>query len=148
MQQARKILFAQFLAAVFVCLFFVAAFESNLFFAGEYAVCKSSEFVTLSVMELFTIVSIPLALRLFKFKSVSRALTTGNRRERQFIKWGSIRLTMLCLPMLANTLFYYFFMNMAFGYMTIIQFLCLFFVFPTVDRCINETTPPEEHSAA
>ena len=48
------------------------------------------------------------------------------------------RLLMLCVPMIVNTVLYYVFMNVAFGYMGIILFLCLFFVMPTMDRCLSE----------
>ena len=45
---------------------------------------------------------------------------------------------MLCLPMVANTLLYYIYMNVAFGYMAIILLLSLCFVLPTMARCEAE----------
>jgi hypothetical protein len=48
------------------------------------------------------------------------------------------RLLMLCVPMVLNTVLYYMFMNVAFGYMGIILFLCLFFIVPTRERCMSE----------
>ena len=46
-------------------------------------------------------------------------------------------------PMLINTFMYYQTMAPAFGYMAIILFLCLFFVYPSVGRCEDETTEAE-----
>ena len=45
---------------------------------------------------------------------------------------------MLTVPMVVNTLLYYLFMNVAFGYLAIILALCIFFVFPSMSRCEAE----------
>ena len=45
---------------------------------------------------------------------------------------------MILLPMLANVVFYYLFMNVAFGYMGIILFLSACFILPTKARCEDE----------
>ena len=87
-----------------------------------------------------------MALRLFRFSAVARQLTTTYA----LLRWGTLRLLMLCVPMVANTLLYYLYMNVAFGYMGIILLLCLAFVLPTKARCDaevktgndNETTEP------
>ena len=50
----------------------------------------------------------------------------------------------LCLPMLINTFMYYQTMSPAFGYMAIILVLCLFFVYPSIGRCIEETSEEGE----
>ena len=85
-------------------------------------------------MELLTLCIIPVSLRLFKFGAVSRRLVSAE----SLLKYGMVRMLMLCLPMLANTLLYYLYMNVAFGYMAIIVFLCLAFVLPTKTRCESE----------
>ncbi len=144
MRRVRNILSIEFYLSIFVSLMIVILFENDILLSGEWAADKPCEFTVLSVMELLTIITIPLSLRLFKFKRVNRDLTTSDNREIQLTKWGLIRLSMLCFPMLINTLFYYLFMNVAFGYMGIILFLCLFFIVPTTDRCIEETTLKEE----
>ena len=56
------------------------------------------------------------------------------------MKWGTIRLLILEVPMLVNTLLYYIYMNTTFGYMAIILLLCLPFVFPSLNRCLAETS--------
>ena len=95
-------------------------------------------------VELLTLCVIPLALRLFRFKTVAARLTSAD----ELLRWGMIRMLMLCLPMVANTLLYYIYMNVAFGYMAIILLLSLCFVLPTMARCeaeMNVGTRTAEH---
>jgi len=92
-------------------------------------------------MEALTICLIPLALRLFKFDRIGKSLAEG--KEKSLLRWGTLRMMMICVPLMANTLFYYLFMNVAFGYMAIICLICLIFVNPTMGRCINETKSEE-----
>jgi len=136
MKETQKILMTIFVATLACALLLVVAGETNLLPTGILTERKSAEFVVLSVMELLTICIIPLALRLFKFNSIKRRLTgpTGLRR------WATVRMAMLGDLMIANVLFYYLFMNPAFGYMGIIVFLCMFFIVPTLSRCENEIT--------
>ena len=55
-----------------------------------------------------------------------------------FLTCSLVRLEMILLPMLANVVFYYLFMNVAFGYMGIILFLSACFILPTKARCEEE----------
>lgn len=89
-------------------------------------------------MELVTICAIPFALRLLKFGPARRAIAAAP--EIGLRRWGIVRLLMISLPMLFNTLFYYQYLNVAFGYMAIIGLLCLVFVFPSETRCRQEMT--------
>ncbi len=124
-----------FLTAIAVGLVIVVLFENDLLPCGiMISDDKSVEFVVATIMELLTICVIPVALKLFRFKRISKLLTSAEALS----KWGTIRLLMLCVPMIVNTVFYYMFMNVAFGYMGIIIFLCLFFVVPTKERCRSE----------
>ena len=93
-------------------------------------------FITI-VMELLTIAVIPLALKLFSIKWVHRKLVNG--KGTALLQWGTARINMLCLPMLINTFMYYQTMAPAFGYLAIILFLCLFFIYPSIGRCEDET---------
>lgn len=124
-----------FLTSIAVGLVIVVLFENDLLPCGiMISDDKSVEFVVATIMELLTICVIPVALKLFRFKRISKLLTSAEALS----KWGTIRLLMLCMPMIVNTVFYYMFMNVAFGYMGIIIFLCLFFVVPTKERCRSE----------
>ena len=83
-------------------------------------------------MELITIVFIPVALRLFKTKDVEKRLEEGNIKA--FRKWGLVRILMITVPLVLNTLLYYSFMNTTFGYMALILLICLPFIYPAARK--------------
>ena len=115
----------------------VVLFETDVLPSGLMATEKQTEFLLTTLMELLTLASVYMSLRLFKFDKVHQELVTlkadGLRR------WGLIRLAILLLPMLLNTVLYYLFMNTTFGYMAIILAICLPFVYPSEARCEAET---------
>lgn len=127
---------AIFATSVVLSAAMLVLFETGIVAEGVYAALPGGqlEFAFAMVMEIATICLIPLALRLFKFKKVAESLKTVDGLR----LWGTVRLAILCVPMVVNTLLYYLFMNVAFGYLAIILFLCLFFVMPTRQRCEAE----------
>lgn len=145
-KRTKNILLVEFLFPIILSLVLVVLFETHLLMDGSWEEYKTQEFVVQTVMEIITICSIPIALRLFKFRMVSCQLRSGrDDAARRLLFWGSIRIVMLCLPMVVNTLLYYLFgLNVAFGYMGIILFLSLFFINPSLSRCIEETEPENE----
>lgn len=136
MEKAQKLLMIAFCTPIIICALLIVLFESDLLLSGGWAENKSQEFLVLSMMELITICLIPLSLRLFKFGKVKESL--AEKKADALLPWGVLRLGLLSVPMILNTQFYYLFMNVAFGYMAIILFLCLFFVVPTMDRCQSD----------
>jgi hypothetical protein len=127
-----------------VCLLFLALsitlvvlYETDTLESGVLADDKQSEFILTFIMELLSLGAAFLALRLFKFAKVHEELVS--RREPAMLKWGTIRLLILEVPMLIDTLLYYIYMNTTFGYMGIMLLLCLPFVFPSESRCEDET---------
>jgi hypothetical protein len=54
-------------------------------------------------------------------------------------KWGMARIIIIGFPMVVDTLLYYIYMNTTFGYLGIMLLLCLPFIFPTLNRCLDET---------
>ena len=138
MKQVRTKLMMIFMTAIVSSLVVVLLFELNILQSGILTGDKTLEFVIVSVMELATLILIPLALYLFKIKRVRKELV--EKKEEALGKWGAIRIMMLADTMFVNTFLYYMFMNVTFAYMAIILFLCMFFVYPTVDKCIAETT--------
>ncbi len=127
---------AEMLISKVVAVAMVLLYETETLIPGRFAGCGNEGFIVLSLMELATICLIPLALRLFKFKAVSRRL--GVNGANALLEWGSLRMAMLCLPLVANTLLYYLFMDVAFGYMAFICIVCLTFIYPSTARCANE----------
>lgn len=115
----------------------VILFECNILEAGFLAAYGKNEFIVATTMELITICAIPVVLRTFKFGFIKRSVCKDNENNLRF--WSILRLLILCILMVANTLLYYIFMNVAFGYMGIITFLCIFLIFPTMERLKKET---------
>lgn len=104
---------------------------------GILANDKQVEFVIMSMMEILTIIAIPVALKLFKFKAIANKLASDTLLH--FERWGIVRLCLLNVPMVINLVCYYLFVGAGFGYLAIILFLSLFFVYPSLSRCNNET---------
>lgn len=115
----------------------VVLFETDVLPSGLMATEKQTEFLLTTLMELLTLASVYMALRLFKFEKVHQDLVT--RKADGLRRWGLIRLAILLLPMPLNTVLYYLFMNTTFGYMAIILAICLPFVYPSEARCEAET---------
>ena len=118
MKQVRTKLMMIFMTAIVSSLVVVLLFELNILQSGILTRDKTLEFVIVSVMELATLILIPLALYLFKIKRVRKELV--EKKEEALGKWGAIRIMMLADTMFVNTFLYYMFMNVTFAYMAII----------------------------
>ncbi len=134
---SQKKLLVLFWSSVFIALLLVAVFETDTLMPGAQAGVSSYEYIATMVMELLTIVLIPLALRLFKFRRVQNDFSADS--EEALFRWGTVRMGMLAAPMIINTLLYYVFMNVAFGYMAIIGLLSMVFIYPSKSRCEQES---------
>lgn len=121
----------------------VLASETDLLPVGYEASQTPREFVVAFIMEALTIAVVPFALWMFRWSPVGRRLQEGG--EGALLRWSLFRLYMLILPMVANALLYYAFMNVAFGYMGIILFLSLFFIYPSKARCQQELKEHQPH---
>ena len=121
-----------------LALIVVVLFETDVLMFGYYAGSgEQAEFLLTTMMELLTLAVIPLALKLFKFPRVHADLVS--RKAEALRKWRLLRLLMLLVPLLVNTLLYYAYANVAFGYMAIILVIVLPFVYPSMERCQSET---------
>ena len=128
----QRILQIAFYSIVVTAILLVLLFESNVFPTGLYADNKTADFLFTTIMEILTICFIPLALRLIKDKTMKKYDVP--RRMQIYRRKAMLRLLLLGCPLLVNTFLYYLFMNVAFGYMAIILFLCLLFIIPTKER--------------
>lgn len=126
-----------FWGACILSLMLVIAYESGLLSSGFLADNVRLDYFLSVIMELLTLMTIPFALWFFRLGKIRRNLIEG--KEKALRIWGTLRLLMLIAPMLVNILYYYWFMNPTFGYLGIILFICLFFVYPTWGRCMKET---------
>lgn len=141
MQRTKNILTAELVASVAAALLIVVLFETGLMVPGGLFGNGSAVFVAALVMEMITVCFIPLSLYMFKIGKVHGILTKDGDKAGRLLRWGSLRMMMLCLPMVLDTLFYYVFgLAVSFGYMAVIFFLCLFMVYPSMGRCISETS--------
>lgn len=143
MEKTQKILMAFFLGLLAAALLMVVLYETDILEAGVLADSKQTEFIATTTMEITTLAGVFLALRLFKFRAIHQNLVS--QKAPALLKWGLLRLVLLEGQMLCNTYLYYIYMAPTFGYMAIIQLLCLPFVWPNMERCMAETT--EEESA-
>ena len=141
MEKVSNLLKRAFIALIGIALLAVVVFETGIFVPGAFEADKTSEFTVLTIMELLTVAVIPLALYLFRIPSVKRALMESP--EASMRKWGIVRMLMIGLAMVANTLSYYLYMNASFGYLAIICLIAMAFVYPSTQRCKQETTPEE-----
>lgn len=136
MKNTRKRLVSIFWTIPVAGLVIALLFESEMVMPGWMAGAADAEYIALSLMVLVTLAAIPSALRLFKTAKVGTELTA--RKEAALLKWGTVRLGMLGVPFVVDTILYYMFMKPAFGYLAIILLICLIFVYPSEDRCASE----------
>ena len=137
MKKVSKQLMAFYIAQIALALVIIVLFETDVLPVGVKADDKQSDFVMVALMEIISLGAAFLGLRLFKFKPIHDDLVS--RPERAMWKWGMSRLLILEVPMVIDTLLYYIYMNTTFGYLGIMLLLCLPFVCPTLNRCLDET---------
>lgn len=124
--------------SIVVSLLTVVLFETATLMPGVLADDVEIQFVVVSLLELLTVCIIPLAVRMFRFKMVRDDIKAGH-----YIRWAFVRLLMLALLLIANTLLYYIYMNVAFGYMAVILLISMIFIYPSGARVKRETSIEE-----
>lgn len=136
MKRTVRILKSLFFIPIIFSLLIAICCETNLIEVGAgVSDNKTSEIIILGIMELLTLCSIPLALRLFKFKRIENKLKGS---QHSLLRYGTIRILMLAPLLLLNTTFYYYYVVPTFGYLAIIILLAMVFIFPSTSRCNNE----------
>lgn len=127
---------AMFWLPVIVSGMVVAGYESGLLMEGIAVGNREGEYYCALTMEMVTLCTIPLALRLFHIDWVKKRILAN--RSMQLQVWRYLRLAMLFVPMMVNVVMYYQFVHPSFGYMAIIGLLSSFFVYPSAERCKAE----------
>ena len=108
---------------------------------------RSCQFFSSTAMILLTVGLLPLSLRLFKFRLVSADLQA--RKARALARWGTLRLLVMGVLLVANVFLYYAFgFESTYGYLAVVTLLCMPFVVPTMNRCLAEVAPQEETPTA
>ena len=142
MKKVQRLLLSILIATCILVVVMAVLFELDVLPCGILEPEKKTEYLVAIVLEITTICVIPLALRLFKFSKIHRSLVSG--KERALARWGTLRLLLLCVPLVTNALCYWLFMSPTFAYMAIMLFICLLFIFPSMERCVVETTETAE----
>ena len=141
MDKTRQILLTELVGSCLLALLVVAVFETGLILPGGWADLGNETVVTLQfLMQMLTLAAIPLALFLFKIGYVRAILHTDESHvSSHLLFWGSVRMMILCVPMVLNMFFYYAFGDsVSFFYLAVILALSLFFVYPSKKRCEHE----------
>jgi hypothetical protein len=139
MKQTSKFLKTIFFTSVAVCVVLILLGEFGGGVFKKWQISPVTDFYLTAALELITLFNIPFALRLFKFNKIRARLC--DQREKALILWGTLRLLLLCVPMILSTCLYSFTDKATFFYLAVILFLCLFFVYPSMARCEAEVTP-------
>lgn len=140
MKRTVTILTALFWSTMAIGFTIVALFETNIVLSGDLSDNTLLDYYCTLAMELLTIAAIPFALRLFRFASVKRRLV---EQPESLLRFASLRMMLIAIPMLVNGFLYYMFMSTTFGYMGIICLLCMSFVYPSANRCKSEISREE-----
>jgi hypothetical protein len=138
MQKESNRLKILFFTPIVMAVLFAAGSEFGIIESG-YGVTEDNEMgciMALTVMEVATLCAIPLALRLFKFGVVAKRVKASRSG---FMRFATVRILLLALPLLANTLLYYYYVKPTFLYLAIMLLLSMAFVYPSKSRCENET---------
>ena len=86
---------------------------------------------------ILSILIIPLALKLFKFKKVHDKLITN--KSEALLHYGIIRMAILNNMLLLNTALYaILFGSPTYGYLAIIFLIAMIFIYPSRGRCYSE----------
>ena len=144
MKETRNILSALFalICAVALCLYVGGEFM-DMDIAVFSDVTDETRFVLQTVAILLSLAVVPLSLKLFSFPKVRADLQ--ERKAVALKKWGTLRLLMLGVILIGNTLLYYLLgYEPAFGYLAIITALVMPFVVPTMKRCEGEVSEQTE----
>ena len=134
-----------FLSALFtlICVLALSLYIGGEFMDMDIAVLSdiSDEvrFVLQTAAILLSLAVVPLSLKLFSMQKVKADLQ--EHKAPALKKWGTLRLLMLGMVLVGNTLLYYMLgYEPAFGYLAIITALVMPFVVPTMKRCEAETS--------
>ncbi len=130
-----------------ICIVALALYIGGEFMGMDIAVLSDvsdeTRFVLQTAAILLSLTVVPLSLKLFSMQKVKADLL--ERKDLALKKWGTIRLLMLGVILIGNTLLYYMLgYEPAFGYLAIITALVLPFVGATMKRCEAETSANEE----
>ena len=140
MKETQRKLLIAFYAPIILAVAIIILYETECLLPGDLQ-DPNVNFIAGTVMVLLTMGAIPLALYMFWIPKIHQRLTgDAQKAPRQLLVFGLLRILMLAAPMVVNIWFYYFFgFSTSYFYMAVILFLSMFFIYPSMGRCIAET---------
>lgn len=111
-------------------------YETGVFESGLYAGDTQKEYLINTLGVLLTFLSVFLALKMFSFRFVQARLThTDDRlREKAFVRWSEVRLSLLLAATLVNLSSYYITMTNSGVLCTLVLLLASMFCWPMEDN--------------
>lgn len=138
-----RFLRTQLLAYLGVCAIIAIVYETGLLTEGALVTdtMTGTQMLAQMWMTVFALVGIPLALKLFHLKYVNDRLTGDeSRADIALRRWGTLRLALIGLPMVADILCYYLFgADVRFFYLAVIEALALCFANSRPQKKDNQT---------
>ena len=134
----QRYLMLNFWVMAGVCLLIVVLYETEVLLPLEQFDNPQLEFFLQVVMEFASIIVIPVALKLFSIPSVRRRLL--EHKGSALITWGTARIQVPVVPPTIDTFLDYHTTSPGFRYLAIIHLWCLSFAYPSMGRCMDETT--------
>ena len=128
-----RLLLVQFWTSVIAAIAVVVLYECGVIDSGTLSHSRQTEYYLLLVMEPLTLAGIFGALYMFKLRRID-----GDLKSRGAValkQWATLRIAILGVLLVVDTICYYLFMAASFGYMAIMVALAFCFVYPNLSRC-------------
>lgn len=108
MRRTRDILMAELWTSVALVALIVVVFETGLAMPGMLAGQEHIELLVGMIMIIIVLTCIPLSLYLFRLKHVqARLIDDESSSAGHLLFWGTVRMMMLCVPMVVSMFLYY-----------------------------------------
>lgn len=115
---------------------FAVIFETGLLPEGDWAADEVLNYWLSMAGVALTIILLPLSLRLMKFEKVKQYVAES---EMNYVRCSVVRIVMLGVPLLYNTLCYYLTGCVpTYAYMALMAAVCFLFIWPSHDRMTYE----------
>ena len=142
MEKVVRLLKIFFFLPLIVSFSIVFLYESEILIPHGMFLNDGVSYIVLMLIELITLAVVPLALYLFKMKNVKKHLK--KYKEKALLKFGCLRLGILGVVLIANTVLYYLSgLNTSYGYLALLLLLVFPFIYPSRARCKVETENDE-----
>lgn len=144
MKKTQKILKYELWTCYGLVALLAVLYESGLLLEGALTgdVWAGTHLLTQMWMVVIALFGIPIAMKLFSLKYVRDRLTADeSRADVALLRWGTLRLMLVALPMVANMWCYYLFgADVRFFYLAVIDAIAVCFIYPSPARCEYDTT--------